>query len=154
MTNSFLSSIAISIFGVLVMLMNSAVCVGQTTTRAGCLSYEPSVVTLEGKLTQKTFPGPPNYANIHKGDAPETYWFLSLEHPVCVDEDPTSEHVNNAQKEVRLVQLVVDQQIYKRSTGLIGKHVVTTGTLFGGINGHHHTPVLLTVTTLRDSSRP
>jgi hypothetical protein len=31
---------------------------------------------------------------------------------------------------------------------LVGKRVVASGTLFGAITGHHHTPVLLTVRTL------
>lgn len=154
MKNSVLSSITISVFGVFVILTNSVFCIGQTTMLADCLSYEPSVVALEVKLTRKTFPGPPNYASVRKGDTPETYWLLSLEHLVCVDEDRASEHVNNAQKEIRLVQLVVDPQISNPHAGLIGKRVVTTGTLFGGINGPHHTPVLLTVTTLRERLGP
>ncbi len=33
-----------------------------------CLSYEPTEVRLTGTISRKTFPGPPNYQSIRKGD--------------------------------------------------------------------------------------
>jgi hypothetical protein len=49
---------------------------------AGCKSYEPALVSLHGILVKKTFAGPPNYRDIHKGDEPETVWLLKLESPI------------------------------------------------------------------------
>jgi hypothetical protein len=36
---------------------------------------------------------------------------------------------------------------------LVGKKVIAKGTLFAGISAHHHTSVLLTVSTLRIAGR-
>lgn len=108
-----------------------------------CESYEPVVIELRGTIIRKTFPGPPNYDNIRKGDAAETYWLLKLDSPVCVNADKVRPDQNPAQKDLRTVQLVLDGEVYKKYRGLVGKHVVAKGSLFGQITAHHHTPVLL-----------
>ena len=115
---------------------------------AGCKSYEPVVVELSGKLVSKTFAGPPNYQDVHKGDAPETIWLLKLDSAICVDQDRTQPDLNPAQKNVRSVQLVLDQAAEARARSLLGKRVQTAGTLFAAHTGHHRTPVVLTVTYL------
>jgi hypothetical protein len=124
----------------------SAACVAQTQSTNECISYEPSVVKLTGTLVRKTFPGPPNYESVRKGDRSETYWLLELPRPICVDE--SKEQRDPAQKDVRRIQLVVNEETYKNQKALVGRRVVATGTLFGAITGHHHTPVLLQVKTL------
>ena len=128
------------------LLVACALCRGQSS--ANCLSYEPTVVRLEGTLAKKTFPGPPNYESIRKGDKTETYWLLNLAIPVCVDEDQSEPTANSAQKNIRIVQLLLSTEFYKTHAGLVGKHIIATGTLFGARTAHHHTPVLLTVSTL------
>jgi hypothetical protein len=115
---------------------------------AGCKSYEPAVVELSGKLVRKTFAGPPNYQDVHKGDAPETVWLLKLNSPICVDQDRAQPDINPAKKKVRSVQLVLGNDGEARAKSLFGKRVQTAGTLFAAHTGHHHTPVLLTVTYL------
>ena|SRR5258708_25691079 len=115
---------------------------------AGCLSYKPVVVVLRGILIRKTFPGPPNYRSIRNGDTGETYWFVQLDRLICVNQDRPEPDLNPAQKSVRRVQLVLEPSAYKKYKTLLGKRVVLTGTLFGAHSGHHHTPVLLTVSTL------
>jgi uncharacterized protein DUF4431 len=114
----------------------------------GCKAYEPALVSLHGTLVRETLAGPPNYRDIHKGDDPETIWLLKLEPPICVDEDKAQPDLNPSQRNVRKVQLVLDKEHGERANGLRGKRVVATGTLFGAHTGHHHTPVLLTVTYL------
>jgi hypothetical protein len=126
----------------------SAACLGRADGETACLLYEPSVVTLKGTLIRKTFPGPPNYESVRKGDRPETYWLVELADPVCVDKDPKDPDLGPAHNDIRIVQLVVEPKLYKSHASLIGRHVVATGTLFGAISGHHHTPVLLSVRTL------
>jgi hypothetical protein len=116
-----------------------------------CKSYEPAVVTLEGKLVRKTFPGPPNYADIRKGDRPETYWLLLLTKPICVNEDQSQPDLNPAVKSAREIQLVMNADDFRRYQSLLGKNVIATGSLFGAETGHHHTPVLLTVKKLDTS---
>lgn len=147
-THKLISIVGSVIIGFMLLMIPRATSVGQTKAETTCLSYEPSIVKLEGTLTKKTFPGPPNYESVLKGDRPETYWMLSLERPVCVDQNPTDADVNGAQKDVRIVQLVVDPKAYQTNAGLIGTRFIVTGRLFGAITGHHHTPVLLTLATI------
>lgn len=129
------------------ILLTSVAC-GAQQEEAGCRSYEPALSSLHGKLVRKTFPGPPNYEDIRKGNQPETYWLLKLESPICVDKDPAQSDLNPAQKDVSLVQLVLRPQDEKRAAALSGKSVVANGTLFGAHTGHHHTAILLSVTYL------
>jgi hypothetical protein len=115
---------------------------------AGCKAYERSLVSLSGTLVRQTVAGPPNYRDIRKGDDSETIWILKLESQICVDEDKGRPDLNPSQKNVRKVQLVLNNEYGERAKSLQGKRVVATGTLFGSHTGHHHTPVLLTVTFL------
>lgn len=115
---------------------------------AGCKSYGPASVSLHGALLRRNFAGPPNYEDIHKGDKVETFWLLKLDSPICVAQDRADPDLNPGQKNVREVQLVLNKDESERLNALLGKRIVATGTLFGAITGHHHTPVLLTVTYL------
>lgn len=114
----------------------------QRQNSSTCLSYEPSVVELTGTVIRKTF-----------GDAqekPETFWLLELSRPICVNQDPKQPDLNHAQKDLRSIQLVfLDQKLFETYKDLVGKKVIAKGALFAGITAHHHTPVLLTVNTLR-----
>jgi hypothetical protein len=118
---------------------------------AGCRSYEPAVVTLHGSLIRKTFPGPPNYSDIHKGDRAETYFLLNLDSPICFDMDKSDPDLRPSQKNVRTVQLVLEEGMYERFKLLLGKEVVARGSLFAAHTGHHHTSVLLTVSNLEQA---
>ena len=118
---------------------------------AGCRSYEPAVVTLHGSLIRKTFPGPPNYSDIHKGDRAETYFLLNLDSPICLDVDKSAPDLRPNQKNVRTVQLILEEGMYERFKLLLGKEVVARGSLFAAHTGHHHTPVLLTVSNLEQA---
>ena len=114
-----------------------------------CLSYEPSVVQLKGAIVRKTFPGPPNYENIERGDKAEEAWLLVLSEPICMRQDKKDPDLNPAQQDIRQIQLVFsDASPYKIHKELVGKKVVASGTLFGAQTAHHRTPVLLTVKTL------
>jgi len=122
---------------------------GTTQNPPVCLSYEPSVVRLTGTIIRKTFPGPPNYESVEQGDSPEVAWLLVLSKPICVEKDAKDPDLNPAQKDIRKIQLVFrDSTAYKNQKDLVGKGVIARGTLFGAHTGHHHTPVLLTVSTL------
>jgi hypothetical protein len=70
--------------------------------------------------------------------------------PIYVNQDPKEPDLNYAQKDIRLIQLVfLHQEMFVTYKDLLGKNVIAKGTLFAGISAHHHTPVLLTVSTLR-----
>jgi hypothetical protein len=113
-----------------------------------CLSYEPAVARLEGKLIRRTFPGSPNYESLQKGDKPEVYWLLDLLHPVCVDQDHEDADLNPAQQGVRRIQLVVGSEVYENQKNLIGKRVVVSGRLSGAHTAHHRAPLLMNVEAL------
>lgn len=113
-----------------------------------CLEYEPAKVELAGRLVKKTYPGPPGYESIARGDRAETSWFLTLAHPICVATGKNEPELTPAQKDIRIVQLVVQNKTYQKRKSLLGKPVIVSGTLFAGHAGHHHTAVLLTVSTI------
>ena len=131
-----------------VLLTGANSSLGQTASKSACLSYGPAIVTLSGTLVRKTFPGPPNYESVSKGDKPETALLLDLSKSVCVNEDKAEPDLNPKQTGVGQVQLVLQVRQYAHHKLLIGRRVIATGTLFGEHTGHHHTPILLTVRTL------
>jgi len=105
-------------------------------------------IRLTGTIVRKTYPGPPEYESVRKGDAPERYWLLVLSNPVCTNEDRPN--FDPAYKNVRRLQLIFDsERAYKKYRSLLGKEAVATGTLFAGNNIHHKTRVLLIVSTLK-----
>jgi len=117
-------------------------------TSQNCLSYETDGVKLVGKLLRKTFPGPPNYQSLKKGDQPEVEWILRLAKPICVKADKLNEY-NAAERNVSDVQLVLTEeqsgQIRRRR---LNRAVAITGQLFHAHTGHHHTRVLMAVSKL------
>jgi hypothetical protein len=133
---------------VLLLLISSIRCFGQKAIESHCLSYEPSVVKLTGILQRKVFPGPPNYEDLRRGDAPEVIWLLNLAAPICVNEDKAQPDLNPAHDKARTMHLVIPAEFYSKYKELLGKQVTVTGTLFGAHTAHHRTPVLLTVKTM------
>ncbi len=111
-----------------------------------CLDGEPTVVKIVGEFYKKTFPGPPNYESVEKGDRPETQWILKLDAPICAaitsQEEAWIKFIIRDVKEVMLVLL--QKGIYKKEY-LMHERVVVTGTLWEAHTGHHRTPVLITV---------
>jgi hypothetical protein len=119
---------------------------------AQCLSYEPTVVTLEGLLSTKLFYGPPNYGETPQQDSKESAYLLSLEKPICTDRDPNSAGLNEAETGVTVVQLVANTaELRQALQSALGRKVLVNGTLFHAHTGHHHTPVLLTLKRVRDA---
>jgi hypothetical protein len=117
-----------------------------------CLSYEPATVELSGTIIRKTMPGPPNYESIRKGDTPETLWILHLDRPVCVTGN--TDDVNEPERNVTDLQLVLDEKQYAQIRKYVGQRirVTMTGTLFHSHTAHHRTSVLLAVKGIRQNS--
>jgi len=111
-----------------------------------CFDGEPTVVKIIGKIYEKTFPGPPNYESVEKGDTPETQWILKLDNPICVAVTSQEESwIKWIIRDVREVTLVfLKKGIYKEEY-LMYDRVVVTGTLWEANTGHHRTPILITV---------
>jgi hypothetical protein len=74
---------------------------------------------------------------------------LVLSQPICMEQDRKAPDLNPAHKGIRQIQLVFRNAAeYETLKALVGKKVAARGTLLGAHTGHHHTPVLLTVSTL------
>src|SRR5262245_36299939 len=101
--------------------------------------FEPKSVELTGVIKKLTFPGPPNYENIKKGDSVEKGPYLILKNPIDVDLLPNTKGIGNDEftKNVKILQLVVgkDQDWEKLKED---SHVRIRGILFRAIFGHHH----------------
>ncbi len=109
-----------------------------------CLSYEPAKIRLNGVIVSKIFPGPPEFESIEKGDRPETHWILKLSKPVCVNGDPKNEINTETERNIKEIQLII-QEDDGRHMHLLSRRVVVTGTLFHAHTGHHRTRVLMEV---------
>lgn len=107
-----------------------------------CLQYAPAKVVLSGELERLTFPGRPNYESVAGGDEPETGFYLKLPQALCINGDKASADAY-PQKDVRLIQLVLDRQGYSALKSSLGKTVTLNGSLFAQHTGHHHAPLLL-----------
>ena len=112
-------------------------------------SYEPAVVQLGGTLIVEKRFGPPNYGEDPATDAQLRIPMLLLASPVNVRGDPNDDLNNTTVTGVRKIQLIflTGGPAYKR---LIGKSVVVAGTLSQAMTGHHFTPVVLTVSEVRE----
>src|SRR6185503_21224078 len=86
-----------------------------------CLAYEPDTVSVRGTIKRRTFPGPPNYESVAKGDQPEVMWVLRLARPVCV----SASGDRNEEKDVSNVQLVFPgaENDYRRYRSFVNKRV-------------------------------
>ena len=62
------------------ILLSTIACSGSVA--AECLPY--GIVSLRGRLVQQTYPGPPDYESVTKGDQPLVIWILQMDRPICV----------------------------------------------------------------------
>ena len=107
-----------------------------------CLSFEPDVVSIQGMLERRVFPGVPGFEDLTTGDEPEVGFYLALDSPLCMAGNDDEEALS-VDDDVRLIQLVLDQPGYDALRPLLGETVTLKGSLFGAVSGHHHTEVLL-----------
>ena len=114
-----------------------------------CVRYEPSQVSFEATVRLDTVPGPPNFASIDDGDAPEEIVLLDLSAPICVAPDSAFELNAIAESNVTVLQAVLSASTKDLLSALIGRRVRVSGRLFHSHTGHHRTRVLVNVDTLR-----
>jgi hypothetical protein len=105
--------------------------------------YEPAISVLTGKLETENFWGPPGYGEDTLTDMKENCAMLILDAPIDVLAD-TSGEFNQAADDVGTIQLASTISL----TDYVGKRVTIKGKLFGAQTAHHHTPVLLDVTSV------
>src|SRR5260370_29724887 len=109
------------------------------------LHYEPEKVTLTGRVVYRTFYGPPGYGENPKTDSRETQDILLLDSPVDVIATGNDPLTDQTERRVTRITLVIDHSIKR----LIGKRVIIEGTLVHAHTGHHHTKVLMDVSSIK-----
>src|SRR6185436_15113612 len=109
----------------LVIVLSSA----PPATTAECLRFEPDTVTLSGTLTVAAFPGRPNYEDTLKGDEPEHPYIVTLDWPICVRGDSTSDLNADPQPLVRSVQLLFVPPLSPYLRSHVGKAITVMGRL-------------------------
>jgi hypothetical protein len=111
---------------------------------ARCLYYGD--VSLTGRLIQQTYPGPPDFESVTKGDQPLVIWLLQLDERVCIVSSSAS--YPNVYNE-REIQLVLGSDQYARADSyaayrhLLGNRVAVTGRLLPG-GGKYEKPQVIT----------
>lgn len=103
--------------------------------------YEPSIVQLTGILRENVCPGPPEYASIEMGDAPEHIFVLTLDSPIHVREFTTKKNSwNEPEDNVSEIQVAASP---RDAQHLVNKRVAISGSLFHAITAHHRTEVVM-----------
>ena len=115
------------------------------TTPQKCVSYEPDEIVLKGTIREHTFAGPPNYESVAKGDQAERVLVLHLAEPICVTASSDWEKETGV-SDLQLVFLNGRSQYGK----LRGRKVDVTGALYHAHTGHHHTTVLIKVSSIKN----
>jgi hypothetical protein len=116
-----------------------------------CLAYEPVVVELIGKLTSKTYPGPPGYGESPTQDRPEKVILLTLVKPICTSGDSASDLNSESVSSIQTLQVGPRATSWKLLERFVGHKVIVKGTLFNAHTGHHRTKVLMAISTVRDT---
>lgn len=115
-------------------------------TAAQRLSYEPSIVRLDGTVEAKERFGPPGYGEKPETDHKVVVPILRLTQPVAVQGDPKSELNSATEEDVTEIQLILPPRY--DPIVLVGQRVAVTGSLFHAHTGHHATRVLMNVRTI------
>src|SRR5262245_58908661 len=114
-----------------------------------CIDVGKGPFSFQGTLTYRIFPGPPNYQDVRKGDAPEPTYVLALDVPVCGSGDAFLDPKAPFDRiQVSPAGTVQDTPTMLGDLRrLIGRRVVAEGvSAFGAHTGHHHAPLVLLVT--------
>lgn len=111
-------------------------------------------VSLEGRISRETFPGPPNYQSIDDGDQPETTWILTVltSHCVVAESMEDGSPYEVAKSTTRFQLAFEDASLFKTHKDLVEHQAIVSGQLFVGHTGHHHTKALISVKTIKASS--
>lgn len=105
-------------------------------------------ITLQGKLVQHTYPGPPNFESIKDGDKALTNDFLQLNEPFECSIASTDEMV----PEVQLIFIDKTRVTYADIAPSLNKEVIATGETMYLQSGWHFTSVLLVLDDIKEVS--
>jgi hypothetical protein len=102
------------------------------------------VSTLAGVVSIKKHYGPPGWGETPTIDRELVAFLLTLNAPICVDGDPTSDINSDSVASITVVQVVAsNQHVEKLLKGRVGRRVRLSGTLDTATTGWAVTPVVL-----------
>lgn len=111
-----------------------------------CLAVDGGPNVLEGRLTRRTFAGPPNYEDVRRGDTPERTFILVLPSAICIDD---GQHLADPHVLFRDVQVYAnDAATRRRLSAAVGRRLRVSGEPFAAHTGHHHAPLVMEVRRL------
>jgi hypothetical protein len=113
-----------------------------------CLEY--GTASLSGTLVRQTYPGPPDYESVTKGDEPRVIWVLLLDQRTCIFDSSSDYGSRYGEREV---QLVLDGDRYVQYRNLLGKRVIVTGELLRGGARHEKRLVVIAREVVRTDAR-
>ena len=107
------------------------------------LPYEPELVAIAGRISQKIYPGPPNYANIGWGDIAEIALILHLNDPIDVgnEDDVKADEMNEVEKGVREIEIICSNEEIPRF--FLDREIIVKGSLFHAHTAHHRRRILM-----------
>jgi hypothetical protein len=109
-----------------------------------CVEY--GAASLAGRLVRQTYPGPPDYESVTKGDEPRIIWVLVLDERTCAYSSSTY----TSRYGEREVQLVLDAEQYVQYRNFHGKQLIVTGELIRG-SGRYEKRLVLIVNEMKEA---
>ena len=113
------------------------------------------LVTLQGILQLKLYPGPPNYESVENGDYPEYCWVLQMDSKSfeIASQTPVLEPALSLMDIMSVsnwseVQLMFETNMRKFCESHINKKVIAQGYLSHAILAHDHAPFLMTIQSI------
>jgi len=134
------------------LILTAVLLLNASSLAAQCLYYGD--VSLTGRLVQQTYPGPPDFESVTKGDAPLVIWILQLDPGVCILSSSASYPSVYNQREIQLV-FGTDQYArtasYAQYRYLLGKKIAVTGRLLPG-GGKYEKPHVIALLSIKELS--
>jgi len=130
-------------FGLAVQSASLSAQLSGTTTAAGCIavSKASSTVKMEGRLTLRHMPGPPNFESIRHGDEDRLTLILVLPKSVCIDDGGDFAHSKKRFRTVHIWSL--DPSVHRKLKQSVGKIVTITGEGYARTNGLQYAPMVV-----------
>jgi hypothetical protein len=110
-----------------------------------CQTFMPDIAVIQGVLSLETLPGEPNHKSIEDADTPETYYFLTLEPPICIVPRADS-MANKPVSSISKIQLTFRgeaEAMHEKLKPHAGAGVRCAGYLYTWHMPRHHTQVLM-----------
>jgi hypothetical protein len=101
-------------------------------------------ITVTGKLSLHSFPGPPNYESIADGDTEERTYILELPRMECADDGgELVGRIGFDRVHVSVSDAETGARLWRELRAALGKEVTISGEAIGHHTGHHHAPVVM-----------